>query len=52
MIYSIKEDELRIKQFSFNMYDSRYDGKITSDEIFNMQKALPENSPIYKECSM
>ena len=50
LIHSIKEDEYSIKMFSFAVYDKRGDKKITADEIYKMEQALPEGSPIYNEC--
>ena len=52
MINSVRDTDLSIKMFSFNVYDQRADGKITPDEIYKMEQALPSNSLIYKECMM
>lgn len=51
-IHEVLTDELIGRYFAFDIYDARGDGKITSDEVYRMEQNLPENSLIYKECSV
>jgi Ca2+-binding EF-hand superfamily protein len=39
--------EMRI---AFEIYDSRRDGKLTVEEIYNMFICLPVGSKVYREC--
>lgn len=49
-ISKVVEDELKMKRFSFTIYDARRDKKITTDEASKMEEAIPANTPIHSEC--
>jgi Ca2+-binding EF-hand superfamily protein len=50
MIFEAQQTEMTQKMFSFAIYDARSDSKITPDEIYSMEKNLPNESPIHNEC--
>ncbi|OMJ91101.1 hypothetical protein SteCoe_6466 [Stentor coeruleus] len=51
-IYKALTEELADKYLAFEIYDSRGDGRLTSDEVYRMEQVLPQNSAIYTECSL
>lgn len=51
-VYYVVNDEMEGKILSFEIYDARGDGKITSDEVCRLEKALPEGTRVYEECTL
>lgn len=51
-IHKALTEELADKYLAFEIYDSRGDGRLTSDEVYRMEQNLPQNSAIYTECSL
>ena len=49
MIFEAGLSELSQKMFSFGIYDSRNDLKITPDEIYKMEQSFPQDSAFHRE---
>ncbi|OMJ68305.1 hypothetical protein SteCoe_34274 [Stentor coeruleus] len=47
-----KQTTLIINKLAFDIYDFRNDGKLTVDEIYKMNEALPQGSLVYQECNV